>query len=157
LIQFGGHTFAAGMTLKETQLESFRKKFEEVVSSKLIPEQMIPQILIDAKIPLAQLNEKFVRILSQMSPFGPENMTPVFMSDNVWLRTKPRIMKERHLKIEVYQEGSPVFEAVGFGMVEEYHEALLQERSFSICYTVGINEWNGRSTIQLILKDILVE
>ncbi|MEA5140698.1 single-stranded-DNA-specific exonuclease RecJ [Arcicella rigui] len=154
LIQFGGHTFAAGLTLEIAEIENFRRKFEEVVNRKILPEQLSPMIDIDLKLPLIEISDKFHRIMSQMSPFGPQNMTPVFVSENVYLHGKPLKMKEKHLKINVFQEGSPAYTCVGFGMVEDYFEQLQEGKPFSICYTIEINEWQGRKTFQLMLKDI---
>lgn len=156
LIQFGGHTFAAGLTLEITEIENFRRKFEEVVNRKILPEQLSPMIDIDLKLPLIEISDKFHRIMSQMSPFGPQNMTPVFVSENVYLYGKPLKMKEKHLKINVFQEGSPAYTCVGFGMVEDYFEQLQEGKTFSICYTIEINEWQGRKSFQLMLKDIKV-
>jgi single-stranded-DNA-specific exonuclease len=111
---------------------------------------------IDLKLPLIEISDKFHRIMSQMSPFGPQNMTPVFVSENVYLHGKPLKMKEKHLKINVFQEGSPAYTCVGFGMVEDYFEQLQEGKPFSICYTIEINEWQGKKSFQLMLKDIKV-
>ena len=156
LIQFGGHTFAAGLTLEISEIENFRRKFEEVVNRKILPEQLSPMIDIDLKLPLVEISDKFHRIMSQMSPFGPQNMTPVFVSENVYLHGKALKMKEKHLKINVFQEGSPAYTCVGFGMVEDFFEDLQEGKPFSICYTIEINEWQGRKSFQLMLKDIKV-
>lgn len=156
LIQFGGHTFAAGLTLQISEIENFRRKFEEVVNRKILPEQLSPMIDIDLKLPLIEISDKFHRIMCQMSPFGPQNMTPVFVSENVYLHGQPIKMKEKHLKINVFQEGSPAYTCVGFGMVEDYFNRLHEGKPFSICYTIEINEWQGRKSFQLMLKDIKV-
>lgn len=156
LIQFGGHTFAAGLSLELSQIEFFRQKFEEVVSRKILPEQLSPMIEVDMKINLGEITEKFHRIMSQMSPFGPQNMTPVFVSENVQLYGNPVKMKEKHLKINVLQQGSPAFTCVGFGMVEDFYEELLHGNPFSICYTIEVNEWQGKKSLQLMLKDIKI-
>jgi single-stranded-DNA-specific exonuclease len=154
LIQFGGHTFAAGLTLKISEIENFRRKFEEVVSRKILPEQLSPMISVDMNLPLAQITDKFHRIMTQMAPFGPQNMTPVFVSENVKLHGVPIKMKEKHLKINVFQEDSAAFTCVGFGMVEDFYEELSKGKPFSICYTIEINEWQGKRSFQLMLKDI---
>ena len=154
LIQFGGHTFAAGLTLEISEVENFRRKFEEVVSRKILPEQLSPMISVDMNLPLSQITDKFHRIMTQMSPFGPQNMTPVFVSENVKLYGVPIKMKEKHLKINVFQEDSPAFTCVGFGMVEDFYEELSKGKPFSICYTIEINEWQGKRSFQLMLKDI---
>lgn len=159
LIQFGGHTFAAGLTLEINQIENFRRKFEEVVSATILPEQLSPMIEVDLELSLKDATEKFHRIMVQMAPFGPQNMTPIFVSKKVRLQGSPIKMKEKHLKINVFQEyatgqKSPVFTCVGFGMVEDFYEQLSQHPECSICYTIDINEWQGKKSLQLMLKDI---
>jgi single-stranded-DNA-specific exonuclease len=154
LIQFGGHTFAAGLTLEINEIDNFRRKFEEVVSRKILPEQLTPMISVDMKLPLAEISAKFHRVMEQMSPFGPKNMTPVFVSENVFLHGNPIKMKEKHLKINVFQEGSSAYTCVGFGMVEDFYGDLKEGKPFSICYTIEINEWQGNKSFQLMLKDI---
>ena len=156
LIQFGGHTFAAGLTLEINEIDNFRRKFEEVVSRKILPEQLTPMISVDMKLPLSEISSKFHRVMEQMSPFGPKNMTPVFVSENVFLHGKAFKMKEKHLKINVFQEGSPAYTCVGFGMVEDFYEELKEGKPFSICYTIEINEWQGNKSFQLMLKDIKI-
>jgi single-stranded-DNA-specific exonuclease len=154
LIQFGGHTFAAGLTLEIDQIDAFRNKFEEVVSRKIIAEQLRPQIMIDLPLKLENITDKFHRVMSQMSPFGPKNMTPTFVSEKVMLYGNPIRMKEKHLKINVFQEGSAAYTCVGFGMAEDFYEQLLVQKTFDICYQIEINEWQGNRSFQLMLKDI---
>jgi single-stranded-DNA-specific exonuclease len=155
LIQFGGHTFAAGMTLYENQVEAFRKRFDEVVASRILPEQLSPMIEVDMPLTLSAITDKFYNIVRQMQPFGPGNMTPVFVSKNVKLKGIPRVMKEKHLRLEVYQNDSPTFTAIGFSMVEEHIERLMKSNAmFHICYQIEVNEWQGRKSLQLFLKDI---
>lgn len=157
LIQFGGHTFAAGLTLELNQIDNFKRKFEEVVSRKILQEQLSPLIEIDLALPLSAITDKFHRIMSQMSPFGPQNMTPVFVSHKVKLYGAPIKMKEKHLKFQAFQEGSAAFTCVGFGMVEDFFDKLLEVQTCSICYTIEINEWQGKKSFQLMLKDIKFE
>ena len=155
LIQFGGHTFAAGLTLDIDKVEDFKKKFEEVVSQTILPEQLSPMVKIDMKLPLSQVTEKFHKILAQMEPFGPQNMTPIFVAEGVKLKGNPRILKEKHLKLEVFQDDSASFGAIGFGMAE-YYEPLLKAERIDICYQIDINEFRGERNLQLMLKDIKI-
>ena len=142
------------MTLEIEQVQAFRQKFEEVVARKIKQEQLSPLIDVDLKLNFNQINEKLHRILTQMEPFGPQNMSPNFVSENVWVQGVPFRMKEKHLKINVYQEGTPVFTAVGFGMAEEFYEMLLTPQPISICYQIDSNEWQGKRSLQLMLRDI---
>jgi single-stranded-DNA-specific exonuclease len=153
LEQFGGHTFAAGLTLPVENIEAFRKRFNEIVSSKILPDQLIPMINVDLPLNLNSITPKFFNILRQMGPFGPGNMTPVFVTKNVTLSGNPVIMKEKHIKFDVRQDGSPAFTAIGFGMASFYKE-LLNNQPFSICYNLEENNFRDKKTLQLFLKDI---
>jgi single-stranded-DNA-specific exonuclease len=156
LIQFGGHSFAAGMSLEISKVEDFRQAFEDYVSAHIQPAQLIPTIEVDLSLPFSEINDKFYRILQKMSPFGPHNMTPTFVTEEVWLHERPFKMKEKHLKLQVYQAGTPVFTAIGFGMAEAFFEKLPMDRPFKICYQISQNEWQGRRSLQLMLRDIQV-
>lgn len=153
LEQFGGHTFAAGLTLPVDNIDAFRVRFNQIVSDKILPNQLIPMVNIDTTIDLKQITAKFYNILRQMGPFGPGNMTPIFDSRNVILHGNPTIMKERHIKFEVKQEGSSVFTAIGFGMASTLEE-LTKKQPFSICYNLEENNFRGNKSLQLFLKDI---
>jgi single-stranded-DNA-specific exonuclease len=153
LEQYGGHTFAAGLTLPLENVAAFRTRFNEIVSSRILPDQLIPMISIDLKLGLENISPKFFNILRQMGPFGPGNMTPVFESSHVKLAGKPVIMKEKHIKFDVQQNGSPAFTAIGFGMAQFYAE-LTSEKSFSICYQLEENNFRDKKTLQLFLKDL---
>jgi single-stranded-DNA-specific exonuclease len=154
LIQFGGHAFAAGLTLHIDKIEAFRNKFEEVVSATISKEQLKPVINIDLPLHLSEIDDKFVRVLHQMAPFGPQNMTPNFVAENVKIKGNPRILKEKHLKLEVYQDESPTFGAIGFGMVEEFYDMLVANPICKICFQIEFNEFRGVKNIQLMIKDI---
>lgn len=154
LEQFGGHTFAAGMTMPVDNIEAFRRKFEEVVSRKIKAEHLTPLIDIDLPMDFSEINDKLVRILKQMGPFGPHNMQPVFTTDDVYLASEPYIMKEKHLKINVRQRRTGhTLTAVGFGFAH-VADQLRMGKPFSICYQVEQNFFNGNVSLQLMLKDI---
>jgi single-stranded-DNA-specific exonuclease len=154
LIQFGGHAFAAGLTVEIDKIPDFILAFEREVASRILPEQQNPIIKVDLPLNFTDLDDKFVRIMNQMAPFGPKNMTPIFVADNVKLKGEPRILKEKHLKIAVYQTGSLYFDAIGFGMVDDFYEGLKNCESFSLCFQIEINEFRGEKKIQLMIKDI---
>ncbi|GAB4037556.1 single-stranded-DNA-specific exonuclease RecJ [Spirosoma gilvum] len=154
LEQFGGHTFAAGMTMPVGNIDAFRKKFEEVVSRKIKEEHLTPLIDIDLPLDFSEISDKLVRIVKQMGPFGPHNMQPIFMTEDVYLAGEPYIMKDKHLKITVRQGRSGhTLTAVGFGLARV--AAHLQPgKPFSICYQVEHNVYNGNVSLQLMLKDV---
>lgn len=154
LEQFGGHTFAAGMTMPVANIDAFRIRFEAVVSRKIKEEQLTPLIDIDLPLDFHDITDKFVRIVKQMGPFGPHNMQPTFMTDDIYLVSEPFIMKEKHLKLSVRQgKSGPVFTAVGFSMAHLASQLRLG-KPFSICYQVEQNTYNGNVSLQLMLKDL---
>lgn len=154
LDQFGGHKFAAGLTLSLNNIDAFTEKFEQIVSAEIREEQLTPKIHIDTFLDLEQINERFYHILSQMDPFGPNNMQPVFAAKDVVLVEDAFIMKEKHLKIVVKQrEGQQAITAVGFGMAN-FKELLLSNESFEIAFNIQQNEYKGINSLQLMLKDI---
>jgi len=154
LEQFGGHTFAAGMTMPVDNIDAFRRKFEAVVSRRIKEEHLTPLIDIDLPLDFSEIDAKLVRILKQMGPFGPHNPQPVFMTEDVYLVSEPTIMKEKHLKINVRQRRTGhTMTAVGFGFAH-CADQLQAGKPFCICYQVEQNFYNGNVTLQLMLKDI---
>jgi single-stranded-DNA-specific exonuclease len=151
LIQFGGHKFAAGLTLAPENVAAFADRFEEVVSATITPEQLIQQILIDAELHLSQVEPKFFRILNMFAPFGPENMAPVFISKNVYVSGVASLVGGTHVKMTVIQQGSPGFETIAFGQ-GEYIDQVKKDVPFDICYTIEENIWREKRSIQLNIK-----
>lgn len=156
LENFGGHTYAAGLSLREENLEAFTERFLKIASEEIIPEQMIPQIDIDAILDLKEINQKFVNDLKKMSPFGPDNQKPVFCSLGVKdYGTSKLVGKElEHLKLELIDGNSSTpMHAIAFGM-HRYNDHIKGMKPFNICYTVEENTYNGNTSIQLMIKDI---
>ena len=165
LEQFGGHMYAAGMTLKEENYQDFKKTFEKVVSQTIHPDLLTPEISIDAEINLADINERLVRLLNQFEPFGPQNMTPTFMTKNLKDTgyAKQLGKDEEHLKLFVKQSDSvglatldsaaPRVGAIGFGLGNKL-ELVKNQKSFDAVYCIDENEFNGNVTVQLRLKDL---
>jgi single-stranded-DNA-specific exonuclease len=155
LEQFGGHMYAAGMTLKEENYEAFKNKFEEVVHKTIHPDLLIPEISVDAEIDLSDINERMMRILKQFEPFGPENMTPLFLSKNLNDTGYPKTLgnDNEHLKLFVKQSDSEGFGAIGFGLGKKINIAK-DRKSFDAIYSIEENEWKGTVSLQLQLRDI---
>ena len=153
LIQFGGHKYAAGLTLHPENVNAFIDRFEEVVCATITEEQLVQEIRIDAELELKQIEAKFFRILNQFSPFGPENMSPVFISRNVYVSGYAGLVGEQHLKMTVMQEGSPVFECIAFNQGEFLCD-VSEKKPFDICYSIEENIWRDRRSIQLNVKGI---
>ncbi len=153
LIQFGGHKYAAGLTISPENLSIFADRFEQVVAKSIHPSLLIPEINIDTEIDFTQINGKFFRVLSQMAPFGPQNMAPVFCTKNITFVGTPQIVGTNHLKINVKQQNSAIFEAIGFNL-GEFEKLLKPNQPFSICYTIEENNWKDKKRLQLNIKGI---
>ena len=155
LEQFGGHMYAAGMTLLEENYLAFKNAFEKVVQETIHPDMLIPEISIDAEINLTDITPKLTRILKQFEPFGPQNMTPVFLTKNVKDTGYAQKLgaDEEHLKLFVRQNNSEGMAAIGFGLGNKM-ELTTNKKPFEAVYCIDENEWNGKISIQLRLKDI---
>ncbi|MDP4798140.1 MAG: single-stranded-DNA-specific exonuclease RecJ [Crocinitomicaceae bacterium] len=162
LEQFGGHKYAAGLTMKRENLEAFKAQFEQAVKERIQPELLVPEQKIDLNLSFNQIFTsqenrlqlpRLKRILSQFEPHGPGNMKPVFTSNNVF-STDVRILKEVHLKLAMTQPDSDlVIEGIGFNMSEKM-DTVASGLPFQVAYTLESNKWNGKETIQLNLKDV---
>jgi single-stranded-DNA-specific exonuclease len=155
LEQFGGHKYAAGLTIKPENLIPFSDKFERVVAATITKELLTPEIKIDCEIELTQIDAKFYRILQQMAPFGPQNMAPVFVSKGVSLFGYPQIVGAKHLKLSIKQQNSAIFDAIGFNLAE-FESLLTANKSFDVCYTIEENVWKEKKRLQLNIKGIKI-
>ncbi|RCS26546.1 single-stranded-DNA-specific exonuclease RecJ [Polaribacter sp. WD7] len=152
--QFGGHKYAAGLTLLPENFENFKNKFEEIVSKTIDKELLTPEIAIDIEIELSEITPKFFRIIKQMAPFGPQNMKPVFKSvcvrDNGY--GKQVGADKTHVKLNVFQgDNKQTFGAIGFNLGDKIE---IVQNDFDIVYSLEENDWNGYKSIQLVLKDL---
>jgi single-stranded-DNA-specific exonuclease len=154
LENYGGHYFAAGLTMKEENLESFKLRFDEVVKANVPDELFFPEIEVDAEINFNDINENFLKILNQFAPHGPENMKPIFMTKHVMdYQGFSTIVKEKHVRFVVYQNGSKTINGIGFNMAEKM-DVIKSRHSFEILYHIEENTWNGNTSIQLKVIDI---
>ena len=154
--QFGGHKYAAGLTLLETEYLNFKQKFEEVVSETIDRNLLTPEITIDEEISLKDITPKFYRILKQFAPFGPGNMSPVFITRGLRDTGFGKCVGEdkTHLKCQVQQEeGGPKFDVIGFNLGPKL-DIIKEGKRFDAVYSLDENTWNGNTKIQLKLKDI---
>ena len=153
LIQFGGHKYAAGLTVNPEQYTGFCRHFEEVVSKLIQPEQQERILSIDMEIPITEITPKFYRIVNQMAPFGPGNMRPVLLSKGVADRGYAKRVgsDETHLKCS-FVAGNQSIDAIGFGLGDDLE--IVQSSACDIAYVVDENEWNGKTSLQLNLKGI---
>lgn len=157
LENFGGHTYAAGLTLKAENLEPFCKKFEDFVNNKISDETLTPIVNIDTYLDFNQITPKFFRILKQFQPFGPGNLSPVFITENVYDNGNGRRVGEKdgHLKLELIQEDEPYryISAIAFNRSEHF-DHLKAGNPVDVCYSIAENYYRGLANIQLRVKDI---
>jgi single-stranded-DNA-specific exonuclease len=161
LSRFGGHAYAAGLSLPKENLAPFKMRFNAYVEQHITKDQLTPEIEIDETIDFRDIFgsqiggiPKFYRVLKQLAPFGPDNLNPVFKTTDVCDSGYAKVLKEEHLKLELYQKEYPEIRipAIGFGMGHLY--AAIKEKSFDIVYAIAENTWQGRTQLQLMIKDI---
>lgn len=157
LEQFGGHMYAAGLTLNPENVEAFIEKFEKAVSSSIQPHMLEREMEIDAEISLSEINESLIRIIRQFEPFGPGNLSPMFATHQVYVQDdyRARIVGTNHLKLAVTQKGAKKeWQAIAFNMGEQLKK-ISGRKPFSICYHIEENDFNGQKSIQLNVKDMI--
>jgi single-stranded-DNA-specific exonuclease len=157
LESFGGHMFAAGLTLKKENIGPFMERFEQFVNSTISEEQLVPRIFVDTELSFQEINEEFFNFLNKFQPFGPENMSPVFVSRNVFDTGSGRMVGSsgEHLRLDLCQEsaGSRSFPAIAFSQANHF-EYIRGGNPIDICYSVEMNEFRGNRNLQLNIKDI---
>lgn len=153
--QFGGHKYAAGLTLKEENYMAFKQAFENEVSKSIDPKLLFPEIRVDMHIDLNQIDDKLMRIMRQFGPFGPGNMTPVFMTENLQDTGYGKCVGEdkTHLRLTVKQSQSKSLVCIGFGMGDKL-DIISDKKPFKAVYSIDENEWQGRVSLQLKLRAI---
>lgn len=157
LENFGGHVYAAGLTLKEENLAEFARRMDEFVSGKVTSDMLVPIVDVDARLDFAQITPKFFRILKQFQPFGPGNSNPLFITENVYDAGSGRKVGAGgvHMKLDLIQESQPYHQiaAIAFNMAESY-DYIKEGNPFDVCYAIVENYYRGSSTLQLRVRDI---
>ncbi len=153
LVQFGGHEFAAGLTVKEGKVDEFRERMNEIAKTDLAHSDFQPELMVDANLKINEIDLKFWKLLSQFEPFGPENLRPVFVTKDVKVVGAPTIVGDGHLKMRLKQEGSATYDAIGFNM-HHFIPKIRHAKKFDIAYVLEENLWNGKRSLQMRLKDI---
>jgi len=154
LEQFGGHTHAAGLTLKVENVDAFIERFEKAVADNIQEKSLTPEVEYDIELPFKSINQRFMNILKQFAPFGPANMNPVFMTRNVWDNGYGAIVGENHLRLSLLQDAhSKPLKGIAFGQAHHY-DRISTGISFDVCYTIEENHFNDTTTLQLNIKDI---
>ena len=157
MLQFGGHKYAAGLTLDPNQFENFKQAFNQEVARSLTPEQKVPQVAIDLPLPLSEITPKLFRILSQMAPFGPENARPVFAAQQVHVApyTKAVGADLSHLRLVVHEPNQPTISGIAFGY-GAMTEMVKKKGRCDVAYVIDENHWQGQTSLQLMVKDVRV-
>ena len=152
LLGYGGHFAAAGMTLSIDKLEAFKEAFEKAVAERITPEQMVPEILINALLPLDQISMQFFQIIAQMEPFGPDNMRPIFLAKNVRDTGYSKLVKEAHISFNLTQGNNSV-RGIGYNMPDKI-DIVKSGKPFDIVFQLQLNEWQGTQSIQMQVIDL---
>ncbi|MBE0676525.1 MAG: single-stranded-DNA-specific exonuclease RecJ [Bacteroidales bacterium] len=157
LESFGGHMFAAGLTLKKENIAEFTERFERHVALTISEDQLVPRIFVDAELKPGEINDTFHSLLNRFQPFGPENLAPIFVSRNVYDTGNGKMVGQtgEHLKLEICHEssGTTIFPAIAFGQANHW-EYIGSKKPFDICYSIEINDFRGYRSLQLNIRDI---
>ena len=151
--QFGGHKYAAGLSIKAENFDAFSEQFESVVVRDIEEASLLPEVEYDLDISLQALTPKFLDLINQMSPFGPGNPLPIFHSKELRSNNSPRVLKDRHLKLQISQNSRHYFDGIGFGL-SEHLPIVSNGEIFDACYCIEENDFNGQVKLQLRLKDL---
>jgi single-stranded-DNA-specific exonuclease len=152
LLGYGGHFAAAGMTLNIDQLEAFKEAFEKAVAERITPEQMVPEISINAQLPLDQISMQFFQIIAQMEPFGPDNMRPIFIAKNVRDTGYSKLVKEAHISFNLTQGNNSV-RGIGYNMPDKI-SIVKSGQPFDVVFQLQLNEWQGTQSVQIQVIDL---
>lgn len=152
LLNFGGHAFAAGLTMDKSRFDEFVEEFEKAVQKRITPDHLVPKIYVDAELTLADITQSFYNILKQFAPFGPQNMSPTFVVRGLRDYGYSRIVGENHLKICVKDEAGNKINGIAFKMADKEH--LLMRGAVDIAFHLEENHWNGNTTLEMMVKDI---
>ncbi len=160
LIQFGGHKYAAGLTMDVNRLDEFREAFNTVVKASMTEEMKTPELRIDVEVELKDLTPRFIRLLKEFAPFGPSNMRPLFLARNMEVHGQPRIAGKNHLRFKVKQNGS-LFDAIGFGLGDLLPRVSPGRKNLEVVFSIDESDWNaagngsrGDTVPQLKVRDL---
>jgi single-stranded-DNA-specific exonuclease len=150
---FGGHKYAAGLTIEKNKIPEFIERFENIARREIKPEDLVPRMTIDCEAELSDFDKRFMRLLKLMGPFGPLNMRPVFVSKNLTIKGEPSIVGTNHLKFRVEQNGVEM-NAIGFNLGDIKGDVVKSKELIDCAYQLEENIWNGKRELQIRLKDI---
>ncbi len=153
MLEFGGHKYAAGLSISCAQIQKLRDAINQVADDLLTSEHLSPKLWIDAELRFSEFKGDFLKLLRMMGPFGPQNMRPVFLSTDLQVVGTPTIVGKNHLKFKVRQDGI-VMDAIGFNLGDLSYRVNSGERGLQMVYVIEENEWEGRKSLQLRVKDL---
>lgn len=153
LLGFGGHKYAAGLVIHAKEVDRFREAFQKVAEEWIREEDLLPRLWIDAEIALPEITDRFVRLLNSFSPFGPQNMRPVFLARHLQVVGTPRVVGKNHLKFKVRQNGQ-VFDAIGFGLGDFLYRLSPGDSNLDLVFVIEETMWNEMVKVQLRIKDL---
>lgn len=153
MVNFGGHKYAAGLTIERGKIPMLRARLNQVAEKKMTEEMLRPKLWIDSEIRFQEINRQFIQLINRMMPFGPQNMRPIFFSKELQVVGTPTIVGKNHLKLKVRQD-SAVMNAIGFDLGDKLYRVSSGEQHVEMVYTIDENEYQGRKTIQLRIKDL---
>lgn len=156
MVGYGGHKYAAGLTIELNKIPEFRRRLNEYAEINLPPSDLIPKIQIDAEINLDQIDQRLITLLNLFKPHGPANMRPIFLTSGVQIVGYPQLMNERHIRMKIRQNGA-VLDAVGFNLAHHYNKIGVGDKLLDVVYQIDENTWQGRTTVQLKLRDLKVQ
>jgi single-stranded-DNA-specific exonuclease len=159
LESFGGHMYAAGLTLKKENIRPFMEQFEHYVKKTISEEQLIPRIFIDCELPFSEIDDEFFKVMNRFQPFGPENMSPIFLSRQVFDMGSARMVGSNceHLKLDLCQESSGMKSIPAIAFCQADHFEYIKARNpIDICYSIDMNEFRGNKNLQLNIRDIKI-
>jgi single-stranded-DNA-specific exonuclease len=156
MVGYGGHKYAAGLTIELSNIPEFRRRLNAYADKNLPPADLIPKIQIDAEITLDQINDRLMTLLNLFKPHGPANMRPIFLSSGLQIVGYPQLMNERHIRLKVRQNDT-VYDAVGFNLAHHYNRIGIGDKLLDMVYQIDENTWQGRTTIQLKIKDLKIQ
>ncbi len=156
MVGYGGHKYAAGMTIELHHIPEFRRRLNAYAEIHLPPADLIPKIQIDAEITLDQINDRLMTLLNLFKPHGPSNLRPIFLTSGLQIVGYPQLMNERHIRMKVRQNDT-VYDAVGFNLAHHYNKIGIGDHLLDMVYQIDENTWQGRTTIQLKIKDLKIQ
>jgi single-stranded-DNA-specific exonuclease len=153
LIGYGGHKYAAGLTIEKDKIEEFRERFNQIAFQKLDEDLLCPKLRIESEIRLSDINSRLFKFLKLLAPFGPQNMRPVFLSQKLQVVGTPTVVGNNHLKFKVRQDGI-VLDAIGFNLGDLIYRIEPGANNLDMAYVIEENTYLGRTSLQLRVKDL---